>query len=159
MDDKEQNRLILFRDHFEHEGVNNFTTANYFQIQEFENNNKVLVPSDLKQYFLLINGSGGSPLENLYEFYSIDRINTVFNEFKDWDGIPEYHRLDFQKLKNVFIFGNYEFNLYSFGIELFDTLPSTNRIFTFCGEEYKVVANNFEDFTDIYLNNQEEIFI
>lgn len=159
MEDKEQSRLILLRNHFLHEGLNNFITANNFEIQEFENNNKVLIPSDLKQYFILLNGSEGSPLDNLYEFYSIDRINTIFNEFKDWNGVPEYNRLDFQKFKNIFIFGNYEFNLYSFGIELGNTLSSTNRIFTFCGKEYKVIANSFGDFIDMYLNNQEELFI
>ncbi|SHF48290.1 SMI1/KNR4 family protein [Chryseobacterium takakiae] len=159
MEDKEQNQLILLKKHFVNEGVNNFTTVDDLKIHEFQNNNAVLIPSDLKQYFMLINGSDDIPLDNLFEFYGIDRVNRIVNEFKDWKGVPDYSKLDFQKFENVFIFGNYEFNFYSFGIELSNTSSSTNRIFIFCGEEYKVIANSFDDFIDLYLNNPEEIFM
>lgn len=37
-------------------------TVNDLKINEFQNNNKILIPSDLKQYFLLINGSNDMPL-------------------------------------------------------------------------------------------------
>lgn len=131
-------------------------TVNDLKINEFQNNNKILIPSDLKQYFLLINGSNDMPLDNLYEFYSINRI---FNEFKDWNGVPDYNKLEFQQFENVFIFGNYEFNFYSFGIELSNTLSSINRIFIFCGSEYRIIANSFSEFIDLYLDNPEEIYV
>ncbi len=96
------------------------------------------------------------PLYNLYEFYSINRI---FNEFKDWNGVPDHNKLEFQQFENVFIFGNYEFNFYSFGIELSNTLSSINRIFIFCGSEYRIIANSFSEFIDLYLDNPEEIYV
>ncbi|MCF2217924.1 SMI1/KNR4 family protein [Chryseobacterium sp. PS-8] len=157
MDSNEQ--ISLLKKHFINEGIYEFTPVNELKIIEFENNNDVLIPSDLKQYFTLINGSGDVPLDNLYEFYNIKRFNKIFDEFKDWEGIPDYSQLDYKKFDNVFVFGNYEFNFYSFGIELFKSHKFTNRVFIFCGGEYRIIADSFYSFIDVYLNHPDEIFI
>lgn len=151
--------IALLTNHFKDEGINHFQTADDLKISEFQNNYQVVLPADFKQYFILINGSSGTPLNNLFEFYSIDKVNRVSDEFKDWKGIPDYHKLDFQKFKNVFIFGNYGFNFYSFGIELLNELSPINRIFIFCGKEHQIIKDNFSDFIDLYLTGPEEIFI
>lgn len=151
--------MTSLKTHFSNEGIKVFNPADESKISEFQNYYNVLLPADFKRYFLLINGSNGIPLHNLYEFYNLYRINRIFNEFKNWKGVPDYQKLDFQQFKNVFIFGNYEFNLYSFGIELFYKSSFTNRIFVFCGKEYKMIANNFSEFIDIYLHKPEGILL
>lgn len=133
--------------------------ANLDEIKAFENKYNVEIPQDLQNYYLEVNGSGEEMLNNLYEFYSINRTKKISEELIEWSGIPDYSKLIFDGIENVFVFGEYDFNLYAFGIELHQYISSENRVFIFCGEDFKIIANSFTEFLDLYLNKPEEIYI
>lgn len=150
-------KLELLKKNFVENSVN-VTPSNIEEIKIFQKKYNVEVPKDLQDYYLEINGSGNETLNNLYEFYSIHRTKKIHEELINWKGVPDYSKLNFNGMENIFVFGAYEFNLYAFGIELHQNL-SQNRIFILCGGDFNVIADNFTAFVDLYLNRPEEIYI
>jgi len=150
-------KLELLKKNFVENSVN-VTPSNIEEIKIFQKKYNVEIPQDLRNYYLDINGSGNGTLNNLYEFYSIHRTKKIHEELINWKGVPDYSKLNFNGMENIFVFGAYEFNLYAFGIELHQNL-SQNRIFILCGGDFNVIADNFTAFVDLYLNRPEEIYI
>lgn len=150
-------KLELLKKNFEENNVN-VIPSNIDEIRTFQKKYNVEITQDLQDYYLEINGSGNEPLNNLYEFYSINRTKKIHEELINWRGIPDYGKLNFDGLENIFVFGGYEFNFYAFGIELFKDLSSENRVFIFCGENFRIIADSFSEFIDLYLNRPEEIY-
>jgi hypothetical protein len=150
--------LKLLQKNFEENEVKVFP-ADFDEIKAFQNKYNIEIPLDLQNYYLELNGSGNAALNNLYEFYSINRTKKISEELINWKGIPDYSKLNFEGIENVFVFGEYQFNLYVFGIELHPDLSLNNRIFILCGEDFKIIADSFTEFIDLYLNKPEEIYI
>ncbi|MEC5173755.1 SMI1/KNR4 family protein [Chryseobacterium nepalense] len=151
-------KLELLKKNFVENSVN-VTPSNIEEIKIFQKKYNVEVPKDLQDYYLEINGSGNETLNNLYEFYSIHRTKKIHEELINWKGIPDYSKLNFTGMENVFVFGAYEFNLYAFGIKLHQNLSFETSVFILCGENFRLIANNFTEFVDLYLNRPEEIYI
>lgn len=150
--------LELLKKNFVENSVN-VTPSNIEEIKIFQKKYNVEIPQDLRNYYLDINGCGNGTLNNLYEFYSIHRTKKIHEELINWKGIPDYSKLNFIGMENVFVFGAYEFNLYAFGIKLHQNLSSETSVFILCGENFRLIANNFTEFVDLYLNRPEEIYI
>lgn len=150
--------LKLLKKNFEENEAKIFP-SNFDEIKAFQDKYDVEIPLDLRKYYLEVNGSGNETLNNLYEFYSINRTKKIYEELMNWRGIPNYGNLNFVGIENVFVFGEYEFNLHAFGIELHQNISSENRIFILCGEDFRIIANSFTEFIDLYLNTPEEIYI
>lgn len=155
---KENIDFSLLRKNFEENGVKLFP-SDLDEIKAFQNKYNVEIPQDLQDYYLKINGSGNETLNNLYEFYNINRIKKVNEELINWTGIPDYSKLNFDGMENIYVFGEYEFNFYAFGIELFQDFSSENKVFIFCGKNFKIIANSFTEFINLYLNKSEDIYI
>lgn len=152
-------KILQLRENFSEYDINELHPATSNDIINFQNLYNVTIPDDMLNYYISINGTHDNLLNNLFEFYSIKRTNTVREEFEDWQGIPEYQNLAVENFENVFVFANYEFNFYAFAIELFKHSVTDNKVYVICGEDYKIIANNFSEFIDLYLNNSEDIYI
>lgn len=133
--------------------------ANNDDILRFQKENNVILPDDLILYFKKINGSGGEYLDDLYEFYSINRIKTVIDEYADWHGVPDYKKISIylDRAEQVYVFANYFVNLFAYGIRLGGEKSIENEIFVICGEQYKKIANSFSEFIELYLNDSIEL--
>lgn len=129
------------------------------EIHLFQKNNNVVIPNDLIQYFKLLNGTGDNLGDDFFEFYSIKRIKPVIEEFIDWEGIPDYKSLisSFPNRDNVYVFANYYFNLFAYGIRLYSKVEAKNEVYVFCGDEYKKIANSFTEFIELYLSDSVEL--
>ncbi len=140
------------------ESIITFQPVDIESILNFQIKNNIIVPNDLKEYFKILNGTGGEYTTELYEFYSIERIKKVLEEFQDWKGIPNYQPLvNLNDTKNLFVFANFSFNLFAYGIKLYEEKRDINEIYVFCGEKYKKISNNFSDFLELYLNDSIEL--
>lgn len=133
--------------------------SDFDEIEVFQNEYNVKIPQDLKDYYLMINGSGNLPLDNLYEFYSIKRTKRIQDELINWAGSPDYSKVNFEGIESVFVFGDFMFNLQAFGIELTQKVSAENKVFIFCGEDFKIIARSFTEFLDLYLSSIDEIYI
>mgnify|MGYP000471729807 CR=1 FL=1 len=151
-------QLEKLKEKWEDECINDFHPIDIDSIQTFQSENSFVLPDDLKEYFNTLNGTGGEYTDELYEFYSIDRMKKVSEEFEDWKGVPNYQSLvNFNHIKDLFVFANFSFNLYVYAIRLNQEKTDSNEVYILCGEEYKKVGNTFSEFLDLYLSNSVEL--
>lgn len=140
------------------ESIRKFDPIGMDTLKMFQDHNNVIIPNDFKEYFKLLNGTGGECTDELYEFYSIVRIKKLFDEFKDWAGVPNYQALvDIPEINGLFVFANYSFNLFAYAIRLYANNLDINEVYILCGENYKKIANTFSEFIELYLKDSIEL--
>ena len=139
---------------WESENVPLLAPATDDQIFNFQSSRNLLLPIDLINYFKILNGTGNQYDGSFYQFYSINQIKTIKEEYKDWKGIPNYNSIlsKLVELEKYFIFCNYQIHLFSFAIKLFSDKRIHNEVLLICGEQYKKVADSFSDFIEFYLD-------
>jgi hypothetical protein len=150
--------LKKLKEKWERENVNDFHLVDEDSIEIFQNKNNVVLPNDLKEYFKVLNGTGGECTDELYEYYSIERIKKVSEEFQEWKGVPNYQSLiELTEMQNLFVFSNFSFNLFAYAIKLYPEKVNVNEVYVLCGEEYKRIADTFSDFLELYLIDSIEL--
>jgi hypothetical protein len=60
--------------------------------------------------------------------------------------------------KNCFVIANYSCHLFAYAIRLYPDKADINEVYVVCGDEYKVIANSFTEFIDLYLKNPDLLF-
>lgn len=127
-------------------------------LTSFQKENEIMLSDDLKDYFKSLNGTGGHCTDGFYEFYSIDRVSKVKEEFKNWNGVPNYQDiLEISNINELYVFANYSCNLFAYAIELHSEFSNKNEVYILCGDEYKKIANSFSEFIDLYLRDSIEL--
>ena len=151
-------RLEKLKQKWEEENLNNFHPIDLKSIQTFERKNNVVLPDDLKDFFRMLNGTSEEYTDELYEFYSIDRMKKVSEEFTEWRGVPNYQSLvNFNFIKGLFVFANFSFNQFVYAIELSQERTENNEVYILCGEEYKKIGSTFSEFLDLYMSDSIEL--
>lgn len=141
------------------ENVDKAISVNDTDILDFQHNNDIVLPNDFILYLKLLNGTGGDCTNGLFEFYALNKMQNLINEFKDWKGIPDY-TIILSKLENtdkIYAFANFSFNLFVYAIKLYPEHTLNNEVFVICGGEYKKISGSFSDFISLYLNNSIEL--
>jgi hypothetical protein len=127
--------------------------ASESDILAFESANGILLPDDLKSYFLNINGTHESFTDAFFEFYSLARCKKAVEAYGDWKGIPDYSNLvnTLPDHHRYYCFANYNINMFVYAIQLHQHPGSKNEILVICGDEHRVIAESFTRFIEIYL--------
>lgn len=113
------------------ENVDHAPPASRLDLKFFQEKYNVVLPDDVANYLQLLNGTGGDCTDDLFEFYSINRIRTVKDEFWDWKGIPNYQKLlKVKEINDLHVFANVNFNLFVYAIKLNKTLTKKNDIYS-----------------------------
>lgn len=149
------NQLAELKIKWQAEGVNVSTVASEDDVALFEIKHDVSLPDDMIGYFKLLNGTGGDCAINLYAFYSIHRIKNVVDAFRDQDGVPSYKNLAsiLPDSDGIYVFADFQFNFYAYGIRLYSRPSVKNEVFVLCGDAYKQIADSFSEFIDLYMAN------
>lgn len=148
------NNLQKLKEKWNFENISCFKPTDLYFIEKFQLNNNVILPNDIIEYFKTLNGTGEEYTDELYEFYSLERIKQVSKEFQDWKGAPDYQNLlTLNEAKDLFVFANFSFNLFAYAIRLSNKETDVNEIFVLCGGDYKKIANSFSEFLELYLND------
>jgi len=143
---------------WEEESLSEFFPIDLEIIRSFELKNNVILTSDLKDYFKTLNGTGEEYTDELYEFYSIEKVKKVSEEFRDWEGVPNYQSLIKNDVtKDLFVFANFSFNQFVYAIKLSPEETDDNEVYILCGGDYKKIAKTFSEFIDLYLNNSIQL--
>ena len=129
------------------------------KLLSFELENGVLIPSDLAEYFKLLNSANKGLDKDLYEFYSFGQVKSVKNGLAFWRGIPDYGNIinTLKECENCFVFAHYQFHLFTYAIRLYQSKTDVNEAYMICGDKYKIVANSFSDFLELYFDNSMEL--
>ena len=129
------------------------------EILLFQSNNKIFLPEDIITYFKIINGTGDEYDGSLYQFYSISQVKKLQEEYKDWEGIPDYKNIfnTLDESENYYVFANYSFHLFSYVIKLYSDSSADNEILVLCGGEFNKIANSFSEFLELYKGDSIEL--
>lgn len=97
--------------------------------------------------------------KDLYEFYSFDQFESVEKELASWEGIPNYKNIvnTLKECENCFVFADSMFHMFTYAIRLYQNARGINEIYIICGDKYKIIANSFSDFLNLYFDDSIEL--
>jgi hypothetical protein len=97
--------------------------------------------------------------KDLYEFYSFDKFGSVRKELAHWGGVPDYRNIvnTLNQCENCFVFADYMFHLFTYAIRLYQNATVINEVYIICGDKYKIIANSFAGFLDLYFDDSMEL--
>jgi len=129
------------------------------EILLFQKEHNLILPRDLIAYFKTINGGNNEYDSNLYKLYRFQDFKSIDTSLKNWNGIPDYSNIvnTLKEFENYYVFADYFFNMFTYAIKLNKFEATGNEVLVICGDEYKVIANNFSGFLDLYINNSIEL--
>lgn len=135
--------------------------AQKVDIELFQEKNKLKIPLDMIHYFETVNGTNDLYDESFFKFYSLKYFERIDKKFHDWEGIPNYKDIlnSFPDYKKFFVFADYQLHLFSYAIHLNENTSSINQIYVICGNEFKIVAQSFTEFLELYLKKTTELFL
>lgn len=113
------------------------------QIAEFEERNQVVLPEDLREYFLRFNGTNGDGDEQLFAFWQLDKLKSLSD-----------CKSNLAQMDRYFLFADYMISCWEFAVYLGDGPAIQNRVIIpdFAGRP--IIASNFSDFIELYLQDQ-----
>jgi hypothetical protein len=125
---------------------------------KFEIDNDVVLPADLRAYFLCVNGMPAEAREdcdpNGFCFWPLDRVKCVTEEIVRHSSpirkSPE-DRLNF-------IFADYREWSWAYAIRLTDSANGPNPVIHVGTLKPKIVAGSFSQFVPLYLRDAEELY-
>jgi hypothetical protein len=134
--------------------------ASIEQIEAFETQYQVHLPSDFREYFITINGmERWETDENMFSFLPIDAIKSIPEELADFGGIPDYRPImrTLTDPHHWFVIVDYLITSAVFAIRLSEDVESTPVISISDGNRHRVVAQSFSAFLERYLATPYEL--
>ena len=127
----------------------------------FELKNSLLLPPDLAEYFRLMNNARNELDKDLYQFYTFDQFKSIEKELAHWGGVPDYRNIvnTLSQCENCFVFADYMSHLFAYAIRLYPKVTHFNEVYMICGDKYKIVANSFSGFLDLYFDDSIDLKI
>jgi len=125
----------------------------------FESKNGLLLPPDLAEYFRLLDNAINELDKDLYQFYMFDQFKSIEKELAHWGGIPDYRNIvnTLNQCENCFVFADYMFHMFAYAIRLYPQTTDINEVYMICGDKYKILANSFSGFLDLYFDDSIEL--
>jgi hypothetical protein len=130
------------------------------RIQDFECQNHVRIPDDLRTYFTELNGTAGDYAYGIIRFWSIDESCPVTHDILVKRAhqalIQSSYREPIEGGENFFVFADclHESQLYAIYLSSSD---KANPVVLLDGERPTVVAESFSDFIERYLTTPEDL--
>lgn len=129
------------------------------EISLFQAEKNLIVPIDLLEYFLLLNGTNDHYDKNFFKLYGFNQFKCINDELKNWRGIPDYSDIvnTLQNSDKYFPLADYMIHMSSYVIRLYENETTKNEILVVCGDAYKQIASSFSEFIDLYLKDANEL--
>lgn len=138
----------------------NFPLNSEEDIVSFEKSTGLVIPVDMKEYFIKVNGTEEEDKADFFHFYSLEDFKNVEQSLKNWTGSPDYSNIVHTLSEHAyfFVFADYLFHTFSYAIMLHPyNSEKKNEVITISGDNYQVVASSFSQFLEIYLTNPDEL--
>ncbi len=130
------------------------------EITAFELRNNIVLPADLKAYFQQLNGIEAYDYL-FFRFYSLKEFKSIDDELKDWSGVPDYSKITntLEDYAEYYVFADYMIYSAAFAIRLHEESSIKNEVLAIIGDEYKLIADSFTEFMDLYLADSEQLYL
>ena len=128
-------------------------------VRRFEVQNGVILPGDLRSYFLQVNGMLPDAREDCdltgFCFWPLERVKSVTQELSRHSSLMPRNAEDHLH----FVFADYLQWSWAYAIRLTDSATGPNPIIYVGTPEPKVVANSFTQFVELYLKDAKELYL
>ncbi|RSK36312.1 SMI1/KNR4 family protein [Hymenobacter metallilatus] len=154
------NKLSELNDLWKKAKIRTVDTATEQQVSEFEATHNLIIPHDLRGYFVAVNGTDRLPDNEFYTFCTLEQFQPITKVLDAWkNGIPRHSDV-LEKIgspQNCFVFADYSIYLFAYAIRLYPTESAQNEVYAICGGEYRIIAKSFSEFIDLYLQQADEL--
>jgi hypothetical protein len=128
-------------------------------IRIFESRYEVVLPTDLRTYFLQTDGMNRTYLHNYqdaqgFSFYPLSSVTTLFQSSSKLTGI-HYDNYD---LKSLFIFADYLDLSWAYAIRLYMKPSRDNEVMLVGDMSLIKVADSFTEFIELYLMDSSRLY-
>lgn len=129
-------------------------------VLSFQNRTNLVLPDDLQYYFKEINGTNEEYDLNFFKFYSLTGFRNVKDELSEWGGVPDYRNIvnTMAFHSSCYVFSDYTCHLLTYCIRLYEGSSSRNEVYVIAGDQFKLLANSFSAFLDLYSRNSEALY-
>ena len=123
-------------------------------LESFEKDNDVILPGDLRDYFLSVNGMLAEATDDvLFRFWMLEEIRSLP------EGAPDYADPRYiENPESLFLFADFSLWAHAYAVRLTDTQPKTNEIFLIGSDSPILLFQSFSEFVDSYLTNKDLMF-
>ena len=120
----------------------------------FEDRYGVTLPTDLRDYFLTVNGMlDGVTDQDLIRFWTLEEVTPLPS------GAPEYASQEYvDNPESLFLFADYSLWAHAYAIRLVSSPPNKNEILIIGGDYPIRLFQSFSDLLDSYLTDKALMF-
>ena len=150
MEDELFSRLIAF---WSDSAIKMNAGADEAALRRFESHYRVMLPSDMRRYFLHVDGMAEDEMDPVHHvrFWSVQELQPVPDAFED----PVYQE---QVFRDFYIFADYSLWAHAYAIRLADMVTLRHGVCIVGGEAPRTVAGSFAEFIESYLVRPQMIF-
>ena len=120
------------------------------------------MPLELKEQFLLLNGTNAKYDDDYFMLNSFSEFENILGLYSQWNGIPNFKSFLAltKETENHFLIGNYLNHTFNYHVK-FDNQKSTSKceVLVVCGDNFKMVADNFFEFLRIYRTESNRLLL
>jgi hypothetical protein len=149
--------LARLRERWSARGILHTRSASLADINTFEQRYGVVLPLDLRAYFMSVNGTAfgrfGMEDGDLLGFWHLDQVRTFAEELasdRSMQKVPPH-------ATNVFAIADHSIWVYGFGIQLSADPAARTPVVASFGHPYHEVAASFTEFLQGYLRGDPDI--
>jgi hypothetical protein len=128
------------------------------RIWQFEKKYEVVMPADLKEYFLRIDGMRMTLHDckdkEGFSFWPLSRVKTVREEMER----PAGAHINAEGVESFFVFADYFDWSWAYAIDLSGSFYMHNKVFLVGKEQPIKVADSFTGFVDLYVSGSIELY-
>jgi hypothetical protein len=130
------------------------------RVSAFEHRNRILVPPDLRTYFITMNGTAGDYAYGIIRFWSLDELQSISQEISAKRThkalIQSRYREPIEEGDTFFVFADCLHEAQLFAIYLSPQVKA-NPVIILDGDQPRKVADSFSHFVELYLASPERL--
>ena len=152
-------KIEILMANWKNDNVLNPYPATDEDILSFQQAHGVGLPDDCVQFFKTANGTGDEYDSKLFQFYALNKITTIIDEYSEWKGVPNYRQIS-ETLTNVssyYAFANYLSHSFAYVIRLLPDYKERGEVLAVSGGEFKMIAGSITEFIELYLNDSPKL--
>jgi hypothetical protein len=123
------------------------------QLDSFESKHGVVLPEDLRDYFLCVNGMpDGEVDDGMIRFWMLEELQPLTQ------GAPAYSDASYiQHPESLFLFADYSIWAHAYAIRLGSASLQSHEVVIIGSESPVTIAQSFSEFVDLYLTDKDSL--
>lgn len=146
--------LIKLKNYWDKSGVRYQSPATIKLIEQFQDQNHILLPNDVLGFYSMFNGFDDGAVDNdIISFWSLQRIKRVPDILSDYGGMPDYREIvhNLPNNDNYFVFADFLSFSHVYAVKLLPNRINSQVIWISSGKDFGNVTNTFSEFISLYL--------